>query len=485
MQINSHHHCTIGGNSHEVVFRHKKPINWLTYEERKGANGIECEGGEIINEESLSKELENENDQGVLNNLRGLEILGVRVPLKPTPKGAKEPSSTLQHSNDRPQTLLPALLMSGKATPKAATPEPSLPRAKRLYQDLILSPKRPRNIQDDAPLEGNTSNQEDEPGKVTILAKVASFQPEIFAASRPIAVGELADRGLQFHNMEIPSEHTILIFRGTRAGEMKPIIGGQLDYEDPLEGYINLAQVDVGMLFHWPTSLIQRNGLPVDFDLDLRPPFQESGCEIPGHDAEYKTDLVLKRVRTKTLKARDQMVQQYAKSHEIEVFTIGDVVSLKLPGGSGGVRTATDSRRLFCTVRQVPKAHRYELQTKYGVLDRLVPTRELKKVPRLLADSEEMRTLVNGPLKKVSMRKIGEMASTSDRVLISCRCKAECSSRKCRCFKEGKRCSVHCHASAEHNCGFLATVAARTESAKKRGETTGADTVENCITVDG
>jgi hypothetical protein len=75
--------------------RHKKPINWLTYEERKVAKGIECEGGGIINEESLSKDLENENDQGVLSNLRDLEILEVRVPLKPIPKGAKEPSSTL------------------------------------------------------------------------------------------------------------------------------------------------------------------------------------------------------------------------------------------------------------------------------------------------------------------------------------------------------------------------------------------------------
>lgn len=80
------------------------------------------------------------------------------------------------------------------------------------------------------------------------------------------------------------------------------------------------------------------------------------------------------------MKARDQMAQQYAKSHEIEVFIIGDVVTIKLPGGSGGVRTAPDSRRLFCTVRKVLQAHRYELQPKYGVLDRLVPTRELKKV---------------------------------------------------------------------------------------------------------
>jgi hypothetical protein len=149
-------------------------------------------------------------------------------------------------------------------------------------------------------------------------------------------------------------------------------------------------------------------------------------------------DPVLKRVQKKTLKSRDQMVKQYNKSHEIDVFAVKDIVTLRLPGGSGGVRTSTDSRRLFCSIRSVPHEHRYELQTKFGVLDRLVPTRELKRVPRLLADSEEIEALLNGPSKKVSMKKIGEMASTSDRVLISCRCKGKCASRRCRCFKKGR-----------------------------------------------
>jgi hypothetical protein len=111
-------------------------------------------------------------------------------------------------------------------------------------------------------------------------------------------------------------------------------------------------------------------------------------------------------------------------------------------------------------------------------------------VPRLLVDSEEMKALVNSPSKKISMRKIREIVSTSDRVLISCRCKAEYASRKCRCFKEGKRCSVHCYTNTEHNCRFLATVAARTKSVlgdkdrSKRSEIAGTNKVENCITVD-
>jgi hypothetical protein len=134
----------------------------------------------------------------------------------------------------------------------------------------------------------------------------------------------------------------------------------------------------------------------------------------------------------------------------------------------------------------------YELQTKFGVLDR-VPTRELKRVPRLLADSQEIEALVNGPSKKVSVKKIGEKVSTSDRVLVSCRCKGKCASRRCRCFKEGKRCSVHCHVDAEHDCGFFASLVNRTEVAlqeKKKGnfikgkKMARADKEEETITVE-
>jgi hypothetical protein len=41
------------------------------------------------------------------------------------------------------------------------------------------------------------------------------------------------------------------------------------------------------------------------------------------------------------------------------------------------------------------------------------------------------------------------------------------STKRCKCFKEGKRCSVHCHDSAEHDCGFLASLALWTELAMK------------------
>ena len=45
-------------------------------------------------------------------------------------------------------------------------------------------------------------------------------------------------------------------------------------------------------------------------------------------------------------------------------------------------------------------------------------------------------------------------ASTSVWLGVSCQCKGSCNTRRCRCYKESKECSVHCHRD-EHNCGNL------------------------------
>jgi hypothetical protein len=41
------------------------------------------------------------------------------------------------------------------------------------------------------------------------------------------------------------------------------------------------------------------------------------------------------------------------------------------------------------------------------------------------------------------------------------------STKRYKCFKEGKRCSVHCHDSVKHDYGFLASLALRTELVMK------------------
>ncbi len=94
------------------------------------------------------------------------------------------------------------------------------------------------------------------------------------------------------------------------------------------------------------------------------------------------------------------------------------------------------------------------------------------RVVKTVADQIE----VHGPKTKLSLKKVAEYASLADRVIISCKCKGVCVTKRYRCFKEGKRCSVHCYDLAEHDCGFLASLALRIELAmkdnpiKKRGK---------------
>jgi hypothetical protein len=104
-------------------------------------------------------------------------------------------------------------------------------------------------------------------------------------------------------------------------------------------------------------------------------------------------------------------------------------------------------------------------------VEQLFLVKELMRVVKTVADQIE----VHGPKTKLSLKKVAEYASLADRVIISCKCKGVCATKRCRCFKQGKKCSVHCHDSAEHDCGFLASLALRTElamkdnPAKKRG----------------
>ena len=304
-------------------------------------------------------------------------------------------------------------------------------------------------------------NDKDGPELVTILAKEPKARPDVFKFRRPLAIAEIADEGLRFHGQIVPDSHTLLMLKALDVREtIQPFSGGELGYRDPIEEYINLSQVDVGALFHWPTDLIQRNELPSDYEADLQALVQG----IDEESIEEDSDPAIAKARAGTLKARGAMVKKYSKKHTIEVFAIGDIVSMALPRLT---RTSTNMKRIWGRVLSVPYSDRYEIQTKWGVLDRKVVTRHLQRVPRSVADGLD----VNGPRKLVSMKFIAENASSSDRVIISCKCKNKCGTKRCRCFKEGVKCSVHCHDSAEHDCGFLASLSYRTELAIKEKET--------------
>jgi hypothetical protein len=65
----------------------------------------------------------------------------------------------------------------------------------------------------------------------------------------------------------------------------------------------------------------------------------------------------------------------------------------------------------------MPKLNRYELQTPYDVIRQLLPTKDLERVPLSIGIT------VDGPSTKIELSKAALQASTSDRVVISCKCK--------------------------------------------------------------
>jgi hypothetical protein len=151
------------------------------------------------------------------------------------------------------------------------------------------------------------------------------------------------------------------------------------------------------------------------------------------------------------------MIRKYTKKHDIQHFNIGDIVSLKVPRED---RTSTDNRRLFGRILQEPYSHRYKVLTYSGIIKRLIPTKELGVVEQALWSD----IVIPDTIKEVTLGLAAREASTSARVGISCQCKGPCSTKRCRCFKEGKQCSVHCHRD-DHDCGNLSGLAIRTEIA--------------------
>jgi hypothetical protein len=80
------------------------------------------------------------------------------------------------------------------------------------------------------------------------------------------------------------------------------------------------------------------------------------------------------KARRRTDSSREKIVAKYSKNYEINHFEVSNIVTFKLPRGT---RTPADYKRLFSRVLGVPQQDRYEIQTQYGVINYLLPTREL------------------------------------------------------------------------------------------------------------
>lgn len=188
-----------------------------------------------------------------------------------------------------------------------------------------------------------------------------------------------------------------------------------------------------------------------DIDIRLTPPL------IPSLSKEPEPDSVITAAQAATERSRIRMMRKYSKHHTIEHFEINDIISIKIPKED---RTSTDNKRIFGKVLEEPYNHRYRILTHSGILKRLIPTKSLVTVDKALWSDIK----IPSSTEEVTLREAARDASTSIRIAVSCQCKAACNTRRCRCFREMQKCSVHCHKD-EYDCGNLSALTVRTEAA--------------------
>ena len=111
---------------------------------------------------------------------------------------------------------------------------------------------------------------------------------------------------------------------------------------------------------------------------------------------------------------RIRMKNKYARNHKVVVFQENDIVTLRIPKED---RAATDNHRVVVMIKSIPHEGRHQIQTTFGILDRLYPTGELNAVP--LVDQKYYKAdLLAAPSKSISLHTIAGKIATSSKVAV-------------------------------------------------------------------
>lgn len=120
-------------------------------------------------------------------------------------------------------------------------------------------------------------------------------------------------------------------------------------------------------------------------------------------------------------------------------FKIGDSVTVTRID-----RTCTDFPRISCMVvavqGKVQKA--YRLRCEHGVINNVYPASKLEEY------TGELSFTVDGWDKesRISLREAASSQSAWNHFIAnSCHCTRGCTSKRCRCMRNGISCSTHCH----------------------------------------
>ena len=102
---------------------------------------------------------------------------------------------------------------------------------------------------------------------------------------------------------------------------------------------------------------------------------------------------------------------------------------------------ATDNHRVVVMIKSLPHGGPHQIQTKFGILDRLYSTGELNVIPSVNQDGYR-KDFLGALTKLITLHTVAAKIDTSNKVAVSCNCKKSCTFQsKCKCQKNKVECS--------------------------------------------
>ena len=121
-----------------------------------------------------------------------------------------------------------------------------------------------------------------------------------------------------------------------------------------------------------------------------------------------------------------------------------------------------DNHGVVVMIKSIPYEKRHQIQTKFGILDRLYPTRELNVIPFFDQDGYR-KDFLGAPIKFITLHTVAAKIGTSNKVAVSCNCKKSSTPQsRCKCQKNKIEYSQYFH-NSRLDCGNAGSLKTSTD----------------------
>jgi len=160
----------------------------------------------------------------------------------------------------------------------------------------------------------------------------------------------------------------------------------------------------------------------------------EEGTSAQQQVQETVRQLAREQVERNVTLIRNVMLKRGRR--EIEEYGAGDYVRIKIPRVD---RRRLGGKSLVCKVVEVLAGGQYKLGCSSGILDIRYHAADLEAV------EAEYPDLLTIPETVVSLTEALRLQNAVGNSNSKCKCKTDCSTRKCSCQRLNKQCGSHCH----------------------------------------